>query len=194
MQRNNLAKMTWLEAAKKKFNLTDNDVISIAVCIICACYFLITQPLTSLVFTFAAIATVSARVIVRSIPVLERIIGARIKTWHIASIISACTVLFGGILHLPAEAAMFQAIEDSVTEVLSESGIDSGIVEAIFTVFRIIVIFAFLAGGVALATQALQGGNWQPLASLMGIGIGFVITIEILTRLVLETGGGGAAP
>lgn len=182
---------TWLQQVQRQFNLTNSDLISIGVCLACGLYFLVTQPLAFLAFALATVIAISVRVILHSVPLLERIIGVRIRTWHIASFIAVFTVIFGGIWEAPASAALFQAIEDKVNEILSESGIDTGVVAAIFTFFRILVILAFLAGGIVLATQAFQGGNWQPLAQLMGIGIGFVIAVEVLTRLVLGTAGGG---
>ncbi|MEL7039719.1 MAG: hypothetical protein AAFO04_29560, partial [Cyanobacteria bacterium J06592_8] len=53
----------------------------------------------------------------------------------------------------------------------------------VFTVLRIIVIFGFLVGGIFLVNQAMQGGDWKPIGNMMAIGVGFVLAIEVLSRL-----------
>jgi hypothetical protein len=103
--------------------------------------------------------------------------------------ISTLTVL---AVAYPASAQFFNSLEASVTEVVtaSGSGIDPGVIGGIFTMFRVLIVLAFVAGVVGMLVQAFRGGDWQPIASMVGIGLAFVIGVEIITRLMLGGAGG----
>lgn len=94
--------------------------------------------------------------------------------------------------HSPASAQFFNALEQATTQVVSTSGsgIDPSIVQTIFVLFRVLVVLAFVAGVVGLLVQAFRGGDWQPIASMIGIGLAFVIGVEVITSLMLGPGGG----
>jgi hypothetical protein len=79
-----------------------------------------------------------------------------------------------------------------MTDVVSESGagIDEGLIQTIFVFFRVIVILAFLVGVIVAFAQATRGNDWQPIANMLGIGIAFVIAVEIISILILGGGGG----
>lgn len=97
----------------------------------------------------------------------------------------------------PASAQFFNSLEQATTQVVagSNSGIDPAIIQIIFILFRVLIVLAFVAGVVGLLTQAFRGGDWAPIASMLGIGIAFVIGVEVITTLMIGgTGGGGAAP
>ena len=61
----------------------------------------------------------------------------------------------------------------------------------IFVIFRILIVLAFLIGVVIVFTQATRGGDWQPIANLLGIGVAFVIGVEVISLLIIGDGGGG---
>lgn len=90
----------------------------------------------------------------------------------------------------PASAQFFNALEEAMLEVVeaSDSGIDEAVIEGIFVLIRVVVVLAFIAGVVGLLVQAFRGGDMQPIFIMIGIGMGFVIGIEIITNLIL---GGG---
>jgi hypothetical protein len=52
-----------------------------------------------------------------------------------------------------------------------------------------LIVLAFLIGVVIVFTQATRGGDWQPIANLLAIGIAFVIGVEVISTLII--GGGG---
>lgn len=93
----------------------------------------------------------------------------------------------------PASAQFFNALEEATLEVVagSEAGIDEGVVTIIFILFRVLITLAFVAGAVGMLVQMFRGGDWQPIASMIGIGLAFVIGVEVITRLMVGAGGGG---
>ncbi|MBD1853426.1 hypothetical protein H6F87_26290 [Cyanobacteria bacterium FACHB-502] len=94
----------------------------------------------------------------------------------------------------PASAQFFNALEQATLEVVtaSNSGIDQAVVTGIFILIRVVVVLAFVAGSVGLLVQMFRGGDWQPIATLVGIGLAFVIGVEIISNLMLGGLGGGA--
>lgn len=120
--------------------------------------------------------------------------GLPIKAWHLGSVVVALAAI-AAVGHFdPVSAQMFGNLEEAVTESLGEIGgeIDEGVVETIFVIFRILIVLAFLIGVVIVFTQATRGGDWQPIANLLGIGVAFVIGVEVISLLIIGDGGGGA--
>jgi uncharacterized membrane protein len=103
------------------------------------------------------------------------------------------TVVFQGFGIEPVNAQFFNSLESAMTDVISESGtgIDAGLIGTIFVFFRIIVILAFIVGVIVAFTQATRGNDWQPIANMLGIGIAFVIAVEIISILILGGTAGG---
>ncbi|WP_143467835.1 hypothetical protein [Leptolyngbya ohadii] len=94
----------------------------------------------------------------------------------------------------PASAQFFNALEQATQEVVtaSNSGIDAAVVTGIFILVRVLVVLAFVAGAVGLLVQMFRGGDWQPMLTLIGIGMAFVIGVEIISNLMLGGAGAGA--
>ncbi len=111
-----------------------------------------------------------------------------IRVWHLMSLVLALTVVFGQ-LGLPAEAQFFNNLEQGLKDVIAgtNSGIDDDTITTIFVFFRILVVLAFVVGVISVFSQAMRGGDWQPIAQLLAIGIAFVIGVEVVTTLILGT-------
>lgn len=118
----------------------------------------------------------------------------KLRSWHVISVVLALTTVFGA-LDLPAAAQFFNALEEALTSVVAESdsGIDEGIIATIFVFFRILIVLGFIIGVVAVFAQAMRGADWQPIAQLLGVGVAFVIGVEVITQLILEGVEGGGA-
>ncbi len=112
-----------------------------------------------------------------------------IKFWHLAGVILFLTIVLSGG---PAHAQFFNALETAVIDVIADAntGISRTVVENIFLFFRVLIVLAFIVGVIVAFSQATRGNDWQPIANLLGIGVAFVIGVEIITILIL--GGGGA--
>lgn len=115
-------------------------------------------------------------------------LGGRIKPWHLLGL--ALTVTAVVSWERPASAQFFNSLEEALTEVVSEgdTGIDEDLVGTIFNFFRIIVILSFIIGVVVVLAQAFRGNDWAPIANMLGVGIAFVIVVELITNLMLGSG------
>jgi hypothetical protein len=99
----------------------------------------------------------------------------------------------------PAQAQFFNSLETRLKEVITaaDTGIDENIITQIFIFFRILVVLAFVTGVIVCLTLAMRGADWQPLLNVMGIGVAFVVGVEVISQLMLGgtgtggTGGGG---
>lgn len=116
----------------------------------------------------------------------------KLSEWYWLSMALLAFAVFGQV-H-PASAQFFNALEKATTQVVtqSNSGIDPTIIKVIFILFRVLVVLAFVAGVVGLLVQAFRGGDWQPIASMIGIGVAFVIGVEVITTLMIGNGAGTA--
>ncbi|MEP0913753.1 hypothetical protein NDI45_22825 [Leptolyngbya sp. GB1-A1] len=87
----------------------------------------------------------------------------------------------------PASAQFFNALEAATLEVVaaSNSGIDEAVITGVFILVRVLVVLAFVAGAVGMLVQMFRGGDWQPMLTLIGIGMAFVIGVEIISNLML---------
>jgi len=121
------------------------------------------------------------------LPVKPQYIGA-----FVLGIVIVTQVLGAG----PVFAQFFESLEEATVNVIDEAdtGISEDFIRTIFLFFRVIVILAFLVGVIVAFGQATRGNDWQPIAQLVGIGIAFVIGVELISRLILgpqATAGGG---
>ncbi len=120
-------------------------------------------------------------------------LGLPIQGWHLASIVIAISALVGMGSTDPLLAQMFNNLEQSVNDAINNTGgtsISPETITTIFNIFRILIVLAFLIGVVIVFTQATRGGDWQPIANLLAIGIAFVIGVEVISTLII---GGGAS-
>jgi len=162
-------------------------VAALSVCL----YFI--SPTTLDVACFTGLLFVCCRLFQAGIDVASRSnlpIGA--LQWVAA--ILGLTIVFQGFGMEPVNAQFFNSLENAMTDVVSESGagIDEGLIGTIFVFFRVIVILAFIVGVIVAFAQATRGNDWQPIANMLGIGIAFVIAVEIISILIL--GGEGGTP
>lgn len=120
--------------------------------------------------------------------------GLPIKAWHLGSVVIAVSAVVAAGAIDPVSAQMFNNLEEAVTDAIAETGdsaIDTAVITTIFNIFRILIVLAFLIGVVIVFTQATRGGDWQPIANLLAIGVAFVIGVEVISQLIIGDGGGG---
>lgn len=168
-----------------KITLDTQDLRAIGVLLVAVIYMGITQPVALVFSTLLGAFAVSLHLLNESIQKALGF-GLPVKGWHLVSVVIALTLLLSQF-HAPADAAMFKKLEETVTQAISGSGgaIDAAIITSIFNVFRVMIVFAFIIGGIVVLTQAFRGGDWQPIANLIGIGVAFVIGVEVISALVI---------
>lgn len=174
------AKLFW-----NQITLDTTDLRAIGILLVAVVYMGITQPMALVFSTLLGTFAVALHLLNQSV---QKAIGfgLPVKGWHLVSVVIALTLLLSQF-HAPADAAMFQQLEETVTEAISGSGgaIDAAIITSIFNVFRVMIVFAFIIGGIVVLTQAFRGGDWQPIANLIGIGVAFVVGVEVISALVI---------
>jgi hypothetical protein len=162
-------------------------------------YLAFREPLLVTVILSAGLFFYCLGKIISTVPILQRIVGVKIRFWHIASIIVAIAATLS-IFELPAQAVFLSGLEQFLTQIVQQSstgGAGGGAVspEAIKLVFNAIrAIFLLLVGVAALFSynQAQQGNDWRPIATQAGLAIGIVLTIDVITFLFIGNGTGGA--
>jgi len=165
--------------------LNSADLRAIGILLVAIAYMGITQPMALVFSTLLGTFAFALHLLNESIQKALGF-GLPVKGWHLASIVIALTLLLSQF-HTPADAAMFKKLEETVTQSIAGSGgaIDAAIIKSIFNVFRVMIVFAFIIGGIVVLSQAFRGGDWQPIANLIGIGVAFVIGVEVITALVI---------
>jgi hypothetical protein len=159
------------------------------------------QPLiTTAILCFGAVA-IALHILAIGIQEISTILtpwlcrsGRRIPGWQMA--LAGSMVALVIVPHAePAQAQFFNSLETRLKEVITaaDTGIDENIITQIFVFFRILVVLAFVTGVIICLTLAMRGADWQPLLNVMGIGVAFVVGVEVISQLMLGgagTGGG----
>lgn len=168
--------------------ITKGDLWLLGLLIVGLTFIGLQDPAAVTVYLTTCLIALCSKMVADYSPKVAALVGVRVKVHHVAACILLLTMLFSSI-GMPAQALLFESIEAKVNEILTGAGstIDPATITLVFTVLRIIVIFGFLVGGIFLVNQAMQGGDWKPIGNMMAIGVGFVLAIEVLSRLVLGT-------
>lgn len=159
-------------------------------------YLAFREPLLIAIILSAGLFFYCLSRIIHFIPSLNRLIGSKIRFWHIAAIIMTLAITLG-LFEIPANAVFLSGLEKFVTELASQTGAggeQSISPEAIALVFNLIrAVFLILVGVAALFAynQAQQGNDWRPIATQAGLAIGIVLAIDVITFLFVGDGTGG---
>ncbi|WP_052055920.1 hypothetical protein [Myxosarcina sp. GI1] len=164
-----------------------SDLLPIGICAIGLVYYTLKEPMLMLVLAIALCSTFG---VVSFINLLDSALIGKlpIKTWHVLAIALGVTLCFVG-METPSHALLFDALETAMGDVTAATGgaVPDDVITALFTFFRVVVILAFVGGAILGVVQALQGSDWRPIANMMGIGVGLVLAIEVLTNLIVGT-------
>jgi hypothetical protein len=177
--------------------------LSFALAIVFGIWFTINQPLVVAAILCLGIVVIAVHVLAIAVQEVSIFItlwlnGRRISGWQMALAASVAAIVL--LPHAePAQAQFFNSLETRLKEVITaaDTGIDENIITQIFVFFRILVVLAFVTGVIICLTLAMRGADWQPLLNVMGIGVAFVVGVEVISQLMLGgagvgAGGGGA--
>jgi len=158
-------------------------------------YLLFKQPLVVAVGGVATAVGISVYQITQAIPNLEKWIGVRIRFWHIASIIGAITLVFGGFFEQPAQAIFLSGLENFFVEIASQAGeagggegIEEDTINLVFNVIRGVFLFLVAVAALFAYNQAQQGNDWRPIATQVGLAFGILLTVDVITFLFIGDG------
>ncbi|MDJ0570875.1 MAG: hypothetical protein QNJ53_17770 [Pleurocapsa sp. MO_192.B19] len=175
-----------LEQPKNSWDL--KDYIAIGICIFGSVYFVLGEPRVLAVLAFSSFTTLASLTLLNFLG--HKLLQKKIKwaKWHFLALALGITLCFTG-LEQSSHALVFEALEEAMTDVLTATGdsIDESIITGLFTFFRVVLVLAFIGGMIFAITQGLQGSDWRPIVNAMGIGVGVILAIEVLTNLVVGT-------
>lgn len=187
---------------KIRFNeKSQSTQLAAVTAIVVGIYLALFQPLIACGVLCVGIATIAFYILAVAVEEISVLLapvflgrGRRVSGWQVGlgTIVVALVIVPRTD---PAHAQFFNSLEAGLKSVIADSGsgIDEGIITTIFIFFRVLVVLAFVTGIIISLTLALRGSDWQPLVSVMGIGVGFVVLVEIMSVLILGAPGGAGA-
>lgn len=183
----------------RKLKLNSADLISIAVCLVATIYLTLVQPLFVSVFGCATLLSFAVWQIAHTVPILEKLLGSKIRYWHLATAVITVTALLN-TFQTPAQAIFLSGLEQFMTNLATEAGaagggtaVDASTIALIFNAIRGVFLLLVAAAALFAYNQAQQGNDWRPIVTQLALAFGIVITIDIVTFLFVGNGTGGTA-
>jgi hypothetical protein len=172
-----------LKILKKKFSWFDWSVISSALLVVI--YYTILQPIFLIEALVLFVCLPQAFKLPTPLSQIQ-LWGIKVKFQYILGVI--LSLAFVLLANDRAYAFLFNNIETSVTDVMTQSGFtDTAFITTLFTLVRLVVVFGIVGGIVAAAVQAVRGNEVMPIIICLFIGVATVIAIEAFSRWVLGT-------
>lgn len=177
---------SWAADLSKGFNtdIRKQDLPILGFLFAGLCWISYLEPAIMLCFLFFSSVSIAVKMLIEYAAPVGRIWRKSIRLSHVACMISALTLLLT-FIPSPAHALIFDAVEQAVVQLVAGTGVNQAVVASIFIALRVIVIMGFIVGGIFTLNQAMQGGDWKPMANMLGIGLMFIISMEVITTLVL---------
>jgi hypothetical protein len=174
--------------ANCKNNVGITDFISINICIFGFTYFCYGEPRVMTVMACSCIISYICLNIINFFGEQLLKLNFKIKRWHFIATALGVALSFT-VLEAPSQALLFESLEEAMGDVVTASGdaVSEEIITGLFMFFRVVVILAFVGAAILGVTQALQGSEWRPIANMMGIGVGLVLAIEVVTNMIIGT-------
>lgn len=183
----------------RKFKLNNADLAFIAICLIAAIYLTLVQPLFVSVFSCASLVFFGLWQITRSIPILEKLLGSKIRFWHLAVAVITVTMFLNNF-QTPAQAVFLSGLQAFMTNLATEAGaagggtaIDESTIVLIFNAIRGVFLLLVAAAALFAYNQAQQGNDWRPIVTQIALAFGIVIAIDVVTFLFVGDGSGTTA-
>jgi len=182
----------------RKLKITSTDLIFIALLATIGVYFLVKEPLLISVLSAASITFFGLWQITKAVPVLEKLVGRKIRFWHVATAIIAVAA-FLSTFETPAQAIFLSGLEKFMTDIAQKAGgnggtaISADTIKLIFNAIRGVFLLLVAAAALFAYNQAQQGNDWRPIVTQIGLAFGIVIAIDVVTQLFIGDGTGGSA-
>ncbi|HAZ48807.1 MAG TPA: hypothetical protein DDW76_14955 [Cyanobacteria bacterium UBA11369] len=183
----------------RKLKLNRADLGFIAVCLVATIYLTLVQPLFVSVFSCATLLFFALWQIARTVPILEKLFGCKIRFWHLATAVITVTALLNNF-QTPAQAVFLSGLEQFMTNLATEAGaagggtaVDASTIALIFNAIRGVFLLLVAAAALFAYNQAQQGNDWRPIVTQIALAFGIVIAIDVVTFLFVGNGTGGTA-
>ncbi len=180
----------------RKLKINRTDLLFIALCAVVSVYMVVKEPLLMSVLGCSSVVFFGLWQITRTVPILEKIIGAKIRFWHVVTAIIAVTALLN-TFDMPAHAIFLSGLEAFFKQLGTQSStagggtaIDANTIALIFNVIRGVFLLLVAAASLFAYNQAQQGNDWRPIVTQIGLAFGIVIAIDVITFLFIGNGTG----
>jgi hypothetical protein len=181
----------------ESFKLTRSDLLFIVFCVAITVYFLIKEPLLITILGCASVVFLSFWNLIKAVPILEKYLGAKIRFWHIVSLIIAITALLNTFA-APAQAIFLSGLEQFFVNLAQQSSqagggtatLDANVIGLIFNLIRGVFLLLVAAASLFAYNQAQQGNDWRPIVTQVGLAFAIVIAIDVITFIFVGNGTG----
>ncbi|MBR8834395.1 MAG: hypothetical protein DSM106950_10265 [Stigonema ocellatum SAG 48.90 = DSM 106950] len=178
----------------QKLKINQADLLFIAICAVVSIYMLVKEPVLISVLGCSSVVFFGLWQITRTVPILEKLIGAKIRFWHIVTAIITVTALLN-TFEMPAHAIFLSGLEAFFKQLATQSStagggtsIDANTIALIFNVIRGVFLLLVAAASLFAYNQAQQGNDWRPIVTQIGLAFGIVIAIDVITFLFIGNG------
>jgi hypothetical protein len=185
-------KNEWLDIIIKQFNLNKNNLPFALLTAGSLVYFSITDPAFVCAVGMLTIFFMGAWQISRAVPLLNYWFGTKISFWHVSVLILGGVMLLSSAAFAPAHALFLSKLENAITDLVGNTGVDTGVITSLFNLIRIIFLLLVVAAGLYAYNQAQQGNDWRPIVVQISLAIAVVVAIDLLSLLFVGGGTTGA--
>jgi hypothetical protein len=177
------------------------DLLFILLCLAIGIYLLATKPIFVTILGCATIVFLSIGYVIRTVPILEKYLGRKIRFWHIVAAIITVTALLDTFT-TPAQAIFLSGLEsffNNLAQQSSQAGggststLDANVVGLTFNLIRGAFLLLVAAASLFAYNQAQQGNDWRPIVTQVGLAFSIVIAIDVITFIFVGNGAGTTA-
>jgi hypothetical protein len=179
----------------KNLKINRTDLIFIFLSLAIGIYLLATKPIFVTILGCASIVFLSMGYVIRTVPILEKYLGRRIRFWHIVSVIITITALLD-TFNTPAQAIFLNGLENffvTLAQQSSQAGggattLDANVVGLTFNLIRGAFLLLVAAASLFAYNQAQQGNDWRPIVTQVGLAFAIVIAVDVITFIFIGNG------
>ena len=174
------------------------DLLFILLCLAMGIYLLVTKPIFVTILGCASIVFLGIGYVMRTVPILEKYLGRKIRFWHIVATIITITALLDTFA-TPAHAIFLNGLENffiNLAQQSSQAGggstatLDANVVGLTFNLIRGSFLLLVAAASLFAYNQAQQGNDWRPIVTQVGLAFAIVIAIDVITFIFIGNGTG----
>ncbi len=185
----------------RNLKINRTDLLFILLCLAIGIYLLATKPIFITILGCATIVFLSIGYVIRTVPILEKYLGRKIRFWHIVAAIITVTALLDTFT-TPAQAIFLSGLEsffNNLAQQSSQAGggststLDTNVVGLTFNLIRGAFLLLVAAASLFAYNQAQQGNDWRPIVTQVGLAFSIVIAIDVITFIFVGNGAGTTA-
>ncbi len=182
----------------RNLKINRTDFLFILLCLAIGIYLLATKPIFVTILGCATIVFLSIGYVIRTVPILEKYLGRKIRFWHIVAAIITVTALLDTFT-TPAQAIFLSGLEsffNNLAQQSSQAGggststLDANVVGLTFNLIRGAFLLLVAAASLFAYNQAQQGNDWRPIVTQVGLAFSIVIAIDVITFIFVGNGAG----